>query len=247
MHFRQYIRAFNSNFAFTSFGAHVDKELGKRTHGIYTFKAQGQIYHFIDSLYPSRTTPLYRQLYFYDTEEEINHRTRIATDLNPLTVRKVITALEQNPYLRFFRSLKEIPDLDTCEIRLKANPKLSDSTSAPPCASQVATFWNEPEDGTELREREILVHHHAGHSQIIRYYYGCYDSLQYTLLFPRGDPGWHLWIEKAKDRSLLQSLTGSGWLLPTNYSTAEQLIANEASGINHMFIFLRSDWAATCS
>lgn len=228
-HFLQYIKPFNSNFAFTSLGVHVDKELAKRTNGIYTFRAQGQIYHYIDSLFPSGSTPSYLQLYFYDTEEELKYRTGIATNLNPLTVKKVMAALEENPYSKFFRSLRGIPNLDTCEIRLKANPKLTDSTSAPPCASQVAAIWSEDRSSNELRERDILVHHHAGHSQTIRYYYGCYNSLQYPLLFHRGEPGWHLGIEKGKDRSFLQALPDNEQILPSNSLTGEALIANEAA------------------
>ncbi|KAI0496566.1 hypothetical protein KFK09_022886 [Dendrobium nobile] len=39
------IRAYNSIFAFTSFGAHIDKNLSNARQWIYTFRTQGQIYH----------------------------------------------------------------------------------------------------------------------------------------------------------------------------------------------------------
>lgn len=33
---------------------------------------------------------------------------------------------------------------------------------------------------------------------IVNYYYRCYDSLQYPLLFPYSENGWHRGIEKIK-------------------------------------------------
>lgn len=39
-------------FAFTSLGVKYDKEPAKRNSGIYTFKVQGKMYHFIDDLVP---------------------------------------------------------------------------------------------------------------------------------------------------------------------------------------------------
>ena len=40
-------------------------------------------------------------------------------------------------------------------------------------------------------ERDIIVHTHLGHKHTIKHYYGCYDPLQYPLLFLKGDVGWH--------------------------------------------------------
>lgn len=52
-HFRTYIRLYNNMFAFTSLEVKYDKVLAKKNHGIYTFKVQGQMYHFINDLIPS--------------------------------------------------------------------------------------------------------------------------------------------------------------------------------------------------
>ncbi|WMV15707.1 hypothetical protein MTR67_009092 [Solanum verrucosum] len=52
-HFRIYIRTYNNIFAFTSLGVTYDKELAKRNNGIYTFRVQGQMYHFINDLIPT--------------------------------------------------------------------------------------------------------------------------------------------------------------------------------------------------
>ncbi|XP_028086185.1 uncharacterized protein LOC114287102 [Camellia sinensis] len=74
-HFRQHIQAYNHVFSFTSMGVHVDENLATRTRGVYTFRAQGAIYHKIGSLLPnSSDRPRYLQLYVYDTDHENENR-----------------------------------------------------------------------------------------------------------------------------------------------------------------------------
>ena len=74
-HFRQYIWFYNNIFAFTLMGLHMDESVASNSRGIYTFRAQGAIYHRISSLLPH--TPLsvrHRQLYIYNTDLEIQRR-----------------------------------------------------------------------------------------------------------------------------------------------------------------------------
>ncbi|GAA0139171.1 hypothetical protein LIER_00774 [Lithospermum erythrorhizon] len=40
-------------------------------------------------------------------------------------------------------------------------------------------------------DRDIRVYAQSGHSHNIQCYYSCYDPLQYVLMFPAGEPGWH--------------------------------------------------------
>ncbi|XP_058222040.1 uncharacterized protein LOC131332039 [Rhododendron vialii] len=113
--------------------------------------------------------------------------------------------------------------------RLKANPKIPDQTQNPPVVSQVAAIWNPNEPDGELAERDIRVHTHYGHSQKIQYYYGCYDPVQYPLLFPLGEPGWHQGIKKNTPIRIGQPSQGQTLVLPSNATTAENLIAQEAA------------------
>lgn len=73
-HFMQYIRAYNNAFAFTSCGVNLDPECTTEHKGIYTFRAQGQIYHSIRGLNPTNEHPAFLQIYFYDTAKEVEHR-----------------------------------------------------------------------------------------------------------------------------------------------------------------------------
>ncbi|KAG5551379.1 hypothetical protein RHGRI_009707 [Rhododendron griersonianum] len=226
--FRSHIRPYNNMFAFTSFGVTLDPRYTKNHQGIYTFRAQGQIYHFMDGLYPADGKPSYLQLYYYDTAKEVEHRLECLKDLNRDIITELIDVLKPNPYSKFFRSLAMTPNIDSYEIRLKADPIVSDKTFDQPTASQVALIWKDNEDDSELRERNILVEKHDGHSVTIKYYYGCYDPLQYPLLFPYGEPGWHRGIKRnSPNKRVTQSANrvvgGSN-----TCTTVEQLLSAES-------------------
>lgn len=51
--FKTYARLYNNMFAFSSMGVNNDKALARNSNGVYTFRVQGQIYHFIDDLLPT--------------------------------------------------------------------------------------------------------------------------------------------------------------------------------------------------
>lgn len=42
----------------------------------------------------------------------------------------------------------------------------------------------------------VRIYAHSNKSQLVNYCYGCYDPLQYPLLFPYGKNGWHCVIPK---------------------------------------------------
>lgn len=54
------------------------------------------------------------------------------------------------------------------------------------------------EDNGECGPRDIRVTTHEADSRNIKYFYGCYDPLQYPLMFPFGELGWHQGILKKK-------------------------------------------------
>lgn len=90
----------------------MDPEFAKRCNGVYTFRAQGQIYQYNNSLYPSGHPPSYLQLYFYDTEDEVINRKGLKEKLQKPIIEELINVLETNPYSRFFCSPTEIQDFD---------------------------------------------------------------------------------------------------------------------------------------
>ncbi|KAL0391014.1 UNVERIFIED_CONTAM: hypothetical protein Scaly_0458500 [Sesamum calycinum] len=118
----------------------------------------------------------------------------------------IMKLLEVNPYSFFFRSLREIPELHDYKIILRADPGLDQRIYNVPTVDQVAAIWKDSDECEESQSRDIRVYPKSGRSQKIEYYYGCYDPLQYPLLFPRGEPGWHVGIKRKK----LSERIGSG-------------------------------------
>ena len=64
--FQRYVRTSNNTLAFTSLRVKYNKQLCQNDKGIYTSKAYGQMYHYLNSLLLTDDHPSYLQLYFYD-------------------------------------------------------------------------------------------------------------------------------------------------------------------------------------
>ncbi|XP_027181781.1 uncharacterized protein LOC113780165 [Coffea eugenioides] len=175
--FRQCVRSYNNMFAFTSLGVHYDKDLSKRNDGIYTFRVQGQIYHFMNSLLPSaddKASSL--QLYFYDTEHELANRMAIS----------------------------ELQDLDRYGIFLKPDSRLDQCVYNTPTVSQVAAIWSESVLNSTQTSRNIEISTKTGNKKIVKQYYGCYDALQYPLIYARSETGWHPGILRKTKADILE-------------------------------------------
>ncbi|XP_009767303.1 uncharacterized protein [Nicotiana sylvestris] len=197
-HFRTYIRAYSNIFAFTSLGVTYDRELAKRNKGIYTFRVQGQMYHFINDLIPSNEKGRNLQLYFFDSENEMRNRMACSDKLNKCTVKSLMEILEINPYSIFLKSLINIPQLSNFYIALKCDAGLDQRIYNLLTTSEVAGICVEQDTNNCIPTPHIRIYTKSDGSQLINYYYGCYDPLQYLLLFPYGQNGWHCGIKKLK-------------------------------------------------
>ncbi|KAG5598904.1 hypothetical protein H5410_030274 [Solanum commersonii] len=180
--FRTYIRTYNNMFAFTSLGANYDKDLANRNKGIYTFRVQGKMYHFIDDLIPSGERIKNLQLYYFDSENELKNRMACSDKLNQQIVETLMEILQVNPYSIFLKSLINIPQLSDFYIALKSN----------------VGIWLEQNINNHVSTPHSRIYTKSDRSQLVHYYCGCYDSLQYPLLFPYGENGWHYGIKKMK-------------------------------------------------
>lgn len=240
--FRTYIRTYNNHFAFTSLGVKADANLSKRNNGVYTFRVQGQVYHFLNDLLSESNNAKNLQLYFHDTEHELQNRLACCPRLCELTLEKCINSLQQNPYACFFRNLKELSQLDDYRIILKTIPSQDQRVYNKPTVSQVAALWVEGIENGEEGRRDIQVRTHTNQSRKIEYYFGCYDPLQYPLMFPRGEVGWHQGIPKKNDnqtrkRGRLKN-QGSSLICPRNAMNADSLLLSEEAGKNYLVCYL---------
>jgi len=121
-YFRKHIRYFNSHFSFTTLGVSVDRRVATAAGtGIYTFWVQGSLYHRLHHLVPGSKGPRHMQLYFYDTDDTLAHRTRRSPDLDINLIRNILRILADNPYVQTFKRVGAIPNLDDYVIELNTN------------------------------------------------------------------------------------------------------------------------------
>ncbi|RAL48781.1 hypothetical protein DM860_001101 [Cuscuta australis] len=209
-HFQVCVRTYNNTFAFTSMGIHnYATDLCRRNKGIYTFKVQGQIYHFINDMLPDGCQTISQETMAY-------HGTRLDKEV----IDVILSTLAENPYAKFFHNLRYMNTAEEFSVILKKNPTLDQRVYNMPTASQVAAIWVEDDGNGVSENRHIRVYAKGGQSQTIQYYYGCYDPLQYPLLFPHGETGWHEGIEKRN----------TGQTLMTNEATAHINITSNTIG-----------------
>lgn len=120
--FRICIRTYNNHLAFTSLGVKCDKNLAKRNNGIYTFKVQGQMYHFINDLLPFNRGSKNQQFYFHDTDHELSNRIKSCTRLSKPVLSKLLSILETTHTLVSFVAFSNVPNLDLYKIFLHSKP-----------------------------------------------------------------------------------------------------------------------------
>ncbi|CAI9109145.1 OLC1v1008907C1 [Oldenlandia corymbosa var. corymbosa] len=145
------IRSYNNNFAFTSLGVTYDRDLTMNTRGMYTFRVQGQMHHLLHPLQPNGHPPSGVQLYFYDEHEEISWRMQSTDKFKKSTLQLLMRLLSSNPYTKFFRNLRYVPDLDQKQIILSCTPDLDQRRYNLPSCDQVAAIFRETEYGDEFK------------------------------------------------------------------------------------------------
>jgi hypothetical protein len=192
-HFRQYIRAYNHVFSFTSMGVNVDENIANARSGVYTFRAQGSIYHQIGSLLPIQgSRPRFLQIYIYDTEHEIDNRMLENNGLDREILEKIKQVLDQyNPFVHVFRHISQREDLNTCRLIIREQPSTHRQYSLP-TVSQVAAVFVDGTESDVINGRDIVVQTMSGQLMNVKDVAGYYDPLQYPLLLPHGSYGWDI-------------------------------------------------------
>ncbi|XP_042950311.1 uncharacterized protein LOC122282424 [Carya illinoinensis] len=170
-----------------------------------------------------------QQLYFYDIEHEFENRIVDSIRMDPSIIAQLMDLLRVNPYSTFFRSIGDLPNLEYQKICIKSDPGLDQRVFNAPTSSEVAAIWVENDDSEHLTPRDIFVFNHVGGSHLVQYYFGCYDPLQYPLLFPLGDIGWHQGIQRINKRIASVSANNCTTQLidPHQSTSAEELLRRE--------------------
>jgi hypothetical protein len=198
------IRSYNSLFAFTSFGASIDKTINNGTTP-YVFKINGVVHHRIGTLLPQRgTQPKFAQLYTYDMEHETQNRLGMfETDdgaggqPDPEIALSLLDMLnENNSLVKAFRYARE---------RLEREGDQKITLKFLGCNTRHDVQYNLPSNGeiaaiivadytTGEYTYDVLVHDRECGLKRVSCLHPTYMPLQYTLLFPYGEHDFHLGI-----------------------------------------------------
>ncbi|KAL3840262.1 hypothetical protein ACJIZ3_024853 [Penstemon smallii] len=234
--FRQRDRTYNNAFAFTSIGMSTDGDSWLAKDGIYALKVFGQVFHFINPIDGSPNTKDLLQLFFLQSAAELDSELLAVKGLRNDVMSLIVEALSKNPYSVFFKRLRSWDDLKDAHVVLRSNTCLDQRTHNLPTVDEVAAVWRDSDEGDASQRRDIRVYTDGTRGHTIKYYYSCYDTLQYPLLFPNGEPGWHAGIKKIDTvlrscgRKRKDPCVSFAAADPTNMASAEEILEREEQG-----------------
>ena len=203
--FRKHIKLINSMFAFTSTGGRINRDINDG-HGPYTFRLNGHNHHRIGSLLPTHADgrPRFAQLYIYDTFNEIENRFfalnhRLSNSSEDVILRSLVQELTSmldchNPLVKAFRMARERfseSSRQPVTLRLIGTRRREQRQYNLPTVSEVAALI--PGDGNPTDCRDVLVEDRLTNDvKRISELHPSFMALQYPLLFPYGEDGFHL-------------------------------------------------------
>nr|XP_017250922.1 PREDICTED: uncharacterized protein LOC108221565 [Daucus carota subsp. sativus] len=202
-HFHRNTRVYNSMFAFTSTGGNVDSSINKGGSP-YVYKLNGQNHHLFGALIPDEgKDPKFCQLYIYDTANEVQNRLRwIEVDRSDEIDEEIISGLivmldEKNELVKKFRSARdrfennEVVELD---IFLKVSRATDGRENRVGPSNEVAGILVGDQEETD-ESRDVIVDDIKSGLQRITNIHPKLMALQYPLLFPCGEDGFHLGLK----------------------------------------------------
>ncbi|WVZ62106.1 hypothetical protein U9M48_011891, partial [Paspalum notatum var. saurae] len=200
------IREYNSLFAFTSLGVDVDKSINTGG-GPYVFRINGVVHHRIGSLVPPPgKRPEYAQLYIHDTANEIQNRLNVFSSEgddapDPQIVSDLIAMLnENNPLVQKFRMARDrllSPDAPDIAIKLCGTVYAHGDRYCVPSSSELAALLIGG-SSAEVSSFDIVVETQVSRLKPVSPIHPSLMALQYPLLFPYGEPGFHTSIKFAE-------------------------------------------------
>lgn len=96
----------------------------------------------------------------------------------------------------FLRSLASTPNLQNFHIALKCDAELDQRVYNMPTTTEIETIWVNENEKCTAHAPHVQVYTHCEKIQRFNYIFGYNDPLQYPLLFPHGQAGWHCGIKK---------------------------------------------------
>ncbi|CAN1186335.1 ATP-dependent DNA helicase PIF1 [Linum perenne] len=198
-HFRENIRSYNGVFCFTSMGGTINHSLNRTGGAPYIFSIGGQIFHRLGSLIPPEgKPPKYAQMFVFDTENEIKHRLNSCpsnvNDLSEQIIKELRDMFDEHNVLvkvfRYARDRLNAADVENVKLKLQAN-RISDRREYDlPTMDELAILIVD-ETGDDTYQPDIIVQHLSNEMERVSFSHPSLMALQYPILFPHGEDGWH--------------------------------------------------------
>ena len=138
---------------------------------------------------------MYHQLYIYDPQNELENRLAFIPQLNEAVTWSLQEMLHAvHPFVRLFRTdaerLQAYPGLNL-RIIFRNPDRRNNRTYNRPTANEIGGIMLDDGSAT-THERDIVIERRgAPFPEWISYMHSSYMPMQYPLLFPQGDLGWH--------------------------------------------------------
>ncbi|KAF8200376.1 hypothetical protein BJ912DRAFT_814430, partial [Pholiota molesta] len=196
--FWEHIWEYNHALAFTSLGVNEDQSINNgRTAPVFCI--QGELCYLSGALLPSEgQQPVYAQLYIYDPRTALQHRMENNSHNKHLhadtmgTLQDIIRQYHQYAPL-YLHAHEILQDSETDDITLwlhvVSKPNTDPHHYNLPTTDEVAVIL--PGNHLQPQSRDIILRKHGGCLQHISELHPAYAPLQYVLLFPHGENGWH--------------------------------------------------------
>ena len=114
------LRKLNQIHSFTSLGStRVDHALANANQGVYTFRVQGQMHHYISRslLPPNGSEYSFGQLYFHDSAAQAEARHALMTDLPLDLLVSVANVMINNPFVQIYCQAKQMTHYDRAHAK----------------------------------------------------------------------------------------------------------------------------------
>ncbi|PAA67824.1 hypothetical protein BOX15_Mlig001551g15, partial [Macrostomum lignano] len=187
------IRSYNSALHLTSLGAKLRLVPG----WCPSFIISGQLHHNTAPLFAEDSAePHGWQVYFND--RELESRQSLSQKVKPELLELLQTLLHEcNGYVRSLRAvahrISQDPELGDARIVIHPDRRPSGEHIRRynlPTANEVGILIVEDNENTPA-SRDVVIQLRGGGSQRISETHRSYDPLEYVLLFPNGEDGWH--------------------------------------------------------
>ncbi|KAK1361035.1 hypothetical protein POM88_045509 [Heracleum sosnowskyi] len=216
-------RMYNTIFALCSFGGRVDESINNGS-GPYVFRLNDHVYHSMGSLVPpDGRTPKFAHFYMYDGHETIDYRVQFPRSGDPLDPKIVALLLQiltrDNVLVGIYKQLRErYPISQQIHVTLRLLERRStDGRFVNLIGRNDYEFAGLAVDHDLASHRDIIVQYKQGGLQRITELHPCFMSLQYPLLFPRGEDGYRLAVDVGKRVVLPSSFTGGFRYMQQNF------------------------------